>query len=82
MTPNAQKSYSVETRHMTYTFFTFFQGGSRPPSCAAYFGTTREEYLEIFINVQKFGWNGCSSFHIAKARIFCQFGLKTPIHAP
>jgi len=30
----------------------------------------------------KFGWNCLSHFDNIKVRIFCAFGLKTPIHAP
>jgi len=30
----------------------------------------------------KFGWNRCSSFDNMHVLVFCDFGLKTPIHAP
>jgi len=30
----------------------------------------------------KFGWNRCSSFDNVPFLMFCEFGLKMPIHAP
>jgi len=30
----------------------------------------------------KFGWNWCSSFDNVQVLVLCDFGLKTPIHAP
>jgi len=30
----------------------------------------------------KFGWNRCSSFDNVPVLMFCEFGLKMPIHAP
>jgi len=30
----------------------------------------------------KFGWNRCSSFDNMPVLMFCEFGLKMPIHAP
>jgi len=29
----------------------------------------------------KFGWNRCGSFDSMQVLIFCEFGLKMPIHA-
>jgi len=37
--------------------------------------------LVVFITVQKFGWNRCSSFENMHVFRFREFGLKTPIHA-
>jgi len=34
----------------------------------------------VFITA-KFGWNRCSSFDNVQVLVFCDFGLKTPMHA-
>jgi len=38
--------------------------------------------LVVFIAVQKFGWNRCSSFDHMHVFRFHEFGLKTTFHAP
>jgi len=64
------------------TIFRFFQDGGRPPSwiCYACVGTTHEGHLVVFITA-KFGRNRCSSLDNMHIFRFCEFGLKTPIHA-
>ena len=34
------------------------------------------------LHYAKFGWNRCSGFDNMPVLMFCQFGLKMPIHAP
>ena len=66
-----------------YCNFSIFQDGGRPPSwiCFPHFWTTHEAHLVVFIGVQNFGWNPCSSFDNMKVWIFRAFGFKMPIHA-
>jgi len=45
--------------------------------CDACVRTTHDHY-----HCAKFGWNQCSSFDNMQVLIFCEFGWKTPIHAP
>ena len=71
---------SVELRHrakfrQNRSNRDFFQDGGHPPSwiCNACVGTTHEGHLMVFIAVQKFGWNRCSSFdniHVFRFRLF------------
>ena len=52
----------------------------RPPSwiCCRRFETTHEDYLVVFIFVKNLV--EIDSFDIMQVLIFCDFGLKTPIH--
>ena len=34
------------------------------------------------LSLAKFGWNRYRSFYDMQVLIFCEFGLKMPIHAP
>ena len=63
--------------------FRFFQDGGRSPSwiCSAGGDHPRRAFGGLY-HCAKFGWNRCSSFHNMHVFRFCEFGLKTPIHAP
>jgi len=65
--------------------FLFFQDIGRPSSwiCNGCVGITHEGHLVVFITVQKFVWNWCSSFDNTGMHVFRfrEFGLKTSIHA-
>ena len=58
----------------------FFQNGGRR-HLGAYWDHPRRQ-LDGLHCCAKFGRNRCRSFDNMKLSIFCQLGLKTPIHAP
>ena len=67
-----------------WQFFDFFQDGGCPPSwiCCVNGSTTTKGVLGGLYHCAKFGWNRCGSFDNMQVLVFCDFGLKTPIHAP
>ena len=73
---------SVKTR-LRYGDFSIFQDGGRPPSwiCCVSDWTTHEGRFGVLYHCAKLGWNRCGSFDDMQVLVFCDFGLKTPIHA-
>jgi len=59
----------------------FFQDGGRPPSwiCDAVFGPPTKA-IWWSLSLCKIISNQCSSFDNMQVLIFCEFGVKTPIH--
>jgi len=55
-----------------------------PPSwiCCVSDWTTHEGRFGGLYHFAKFGWNRCGTFDDMQVLVFCDFGLKTPIHAP
>jgi len=47
----------------------------------AYLDYPRRAFVGL-CHCAKFGWNRCSSFDDMSVLMFCEFGLKMPIHAP
>ena len=74
---------SVE-RLRRYGRFSIFQDGGRPPSwiCFTCIWTTLEEHLLVFVTVQNLVGIGAVVSIICQFLMFCEFGLKMPIHAP
>ena len=66
------------------TIFRFFLNGGRPPSwiCNACVETTHEGHLVVLITVQNLVGFDAVVFKNMHVFRFCEFGLKTPIHAP
>jgi len=64
--------------------FRFFQdGGRRPPwICCVSDWTTHKRPLAVFITVQNLVGIDAVVFYNMQVLVFCDFGLKTPIHAP
>jgi len=64
-------------------FFPFFHDGGRPPSwiCDAHVWTPRRAFGGLYYYA-KVDWNQYGSFDNMQVIIFCDLGLKTPIHAP
>jgi len=46
-----------------------------------YWKHLRRAFVGLY-HCAKFGWNRCSSFDDKPVLMFCEFGLKMPIHAP
>ena len=62
--------------------FLIFQDGGRPPSWICYtpVWTTHEVYFGGLCHCAKFGLNRFSSLYNMPVSVFCEFGLKMPIH--
>jgi len=76
-------SKSVKPRPK-YGDFPIFQDGGRPPAwiCCVSDWTTHEGRFGGLYHCVKVGWNRCGSFDDMQVLVFCDFGWKTPIHAP
>jgi len=80
---NAKFRGDRSNRCWVMAIFSIFQNGGRPPSwiCCTRVSPTRKVFGGLYHCIE-FGCNRCSNFDNMQVSVFCDFGLKMPIHDP